>query len=174
MIEIKNIEYYLDLIDEPNKRRCLNMFEVYKDKFFEAPGSKVKHQAWVGGYVHHLEQTFALAEFKYEPYDQLYKLDFSLSDAILVLFLHDLEKPFKYVDGLEFTDDNAKLDFILKQAFIFKIKLNEKHLNGLKYIHGEGNDYDPHKNVQLPLAAFCHSCDNDSARIFDELKHREL
>lgn|SRR5574343_249258 len=169
---IKNIEEYLVMIDQPNRERCLELFWAYKDFFLVAPGSKVKHQAWEGGYIHHLEQVMALAEFKYQAYSKLKKLDFSLSDAILVVFLHDLEKPFKYVKGEVFENDNAKYDFILKQAFIFKIKLDEKHLNALKYIHGEGNDYDPHKNIQWPLAAFCHSCDNDSARIFFDFRHK--
>ncbi|MDQ5929544.1 MAG: hypothetical protein QG594_1323, partial [Bacteroidota bacterium] len=94
-IEIKPIVEYLKLIEGSNGDGCRAMFEKYQDIFVRAPGSKVKHQAWEGGYILHLRQCMALAEFLYEPMKRVGGIDFSLSDAILVLFLHDLEKPFK-------------------------------------------------------------------------------
>lgn len=56
--------------------------------------------------------------------------------------------------------------FILTQLNNYNITLNEEQYNALKYVHGEGKDYDPYKNVQLPLAAFVHCCDVMSARIW--------
>jgi len=41
-------------------------------------------------------------------------------------------------------------------------------LNALKYVHGEGNDYNPEVNVQGPLAAFVHCCDTFSARVWPD------
>lgn len=169
-IQIKKFEYYLDLIEGENGAACRKMFSSYEDIFRKAPGSKIKHQAWVGGYIEHLCQCMALAEFLYEPFKNIGGVDFSLSDAILILFLHDLEKPFKYVEGKVFHSDAEKSDFILKQAEMFKINLNIKHLNTLKYVHGEGDDYSPTVNIQWPLSAYVHICDVTSARIWHDVK----
>ena len=62
----------------------------------------------------------------------------------------------------------------MEQISKYKFKLNDSHINGLKYVHGEGNDYDKNVNVQKPLAAFVHSCDVFSARIWmDESKNQK-
>lgn len=169
-IQIKSIDYYLNLIEGENGIACRKMFAKYQSIFEKAPGSKVKHQAWEGGYVQHLCQTMALAEFLYEPIKNIGGVDFELSDGVLILFLHDLEKPFKYVEGRVFNNDAEKKDFILSQVKMFNIILNEKHLNALKYIHGEGDDYSPTVNVQWPLSAFVHICDVNSARIWHNVK----
>lgn len=169
-IQIKSIDHYLNLIEGENGIACRQMFEQYENIFTKAPGSKVKHQAWEGGYTQHLCQTMALAEFLYEPIKNIGGVDFSLSDAILVLFLHDLEKPFKYVEGKVFHSDAEKKEFISSQVELFNIILDEKHLNALKYIHGEGEDYSPNVNIQLPLSAYVHICDVTSARIWHDVK----
>ncbi len=169
-LEIKEIDYYLGLIRGENGIACRKMFAKYKSIFEKAPGSKVKHQAWEGGYIQHLCQCMALAEFLYEPIKNIGGVDFSLSDAILILFFHDLEKPFKYVEGKVFNNDAEKKEFILSQVKLFNIILNEKYLNALKYIHGEGEDYSPTVNVQWPLSAFVHVCDVTSARIWHNVK----
>lgn len=168
-IQIKSIDYYLNLIEGANGVACRQMFEQYKNIFTKSSGSKVKHQAWEGGYIQHLCQCMALAEFLYEPIKQIGGVDFSLSDAILILFLHDLEKPFKYVLGKVFNNDAEKKEFITNQVELFNIILNEKHLNALKYIHGEGDDYSPDVNIQWPLSAFVHVCDVTSARIWHDI-----
>jgi hypothetical protein len=169
-LEIKEINHYLGLIRGDNGVACRKMFAKYKSTFEKAPGSKVKHQAWEGGYIDHLCQCMALAEFLYEQIKHVGGVDFELSDAILILFLHDLEKPFKYVEGRVFNNDAEKKEFISSQVELFNIILNEKYLNALKYIHGEGDDYSPTINIQWPLAAFVHVCDVISARIWHDIK----
>lgn len=101
-------------------------------------------------------------------------LDFSISDVILVLFLHDLEKPFRYTEPkYEFSGDEDKKIFINDLIDKYKIILNDSHKNALMYIHGEGDDFDRIKRVQKPLAAFVHVCDVISARIwFDYPKNK--
>lgn len=165
-IQIKPIDHYLNLIEGANGVACRQMFEQYENIFMRAPGSKVKHQTWEGGYVQHLCQCMALAEFLYEPIKNIGGVDFSLSDAVLILILHDLEKPFKYVEGKVFNNDTEKKEFIASQIKLFNISLNEKHLNALKYIHGEGDDYSPNINIQWSLSAYVHVCDVTSARIW--------
>ena len=85
----------------------------------------------------------------------------------MILFLHDLEKPFKYVvPKTGFHSDKEKEEFIYRLIAKYDIVLNDEQKNALKYIHGEGSDYSPTERIQLPLAAFCHMCDVASARIW--------
>ncbi|MBW2998182.1 hypothetical protein KY321_01465, partial [Candidatus Woesearchaeota archaeon] len=47
----------LDMIDEPNSSRCEQIYLDNKEMFDKAKGSKVKHQAWSGGYYSHLRDA---------------------------------------------------------------------------------------------------------------------
>jgi hypothetical protein len=157
--------------------KCLEIFKDNVDRFLVAPGSKTKHQAWDGGYLDHLIEVMRIAIKMYDTLDKVRPLHFSLSDVLLVLFLHDLEKPFRYVEPFVLTgdlSDEDKFRFILSTAFQYGIKLSSDQKNAIKYIHGEGDDYSPTENVMGRLAAFCHCCDTISARIwFDYPKKDE-
>ena len=160
------IEDLINKIDSPNRDRCLNLLNDNYNRFLNSPGSAKKHQNWVGGYIDHIEETMNMAIILYHQMNSIRTLKFTISDVLLVLFLHDLEKPFKYVDpSISFTGDDAKLNFILIKCQQYSIGLSDDHLNALKYIHGEGNDY-CEERVQGPLAAFAHVCDVISARIW--------
>lgn len=171
-MKYQKLGYFLNKIEEPNASRCKKLFEDFKERFEASPGSLRKHQAWKGGYIHHIEETMNLGFLIYEEMNKFRKLSFSFSDVVLVLFLHDLEKPFRYVPTKkEFNDDIEKHIFIESLIKKYKIKLNSDHKNSLKYIHGEGDDFHRTKRIQKPLAAFVHSLDTMSARIwFDEPK----
>lgn len=164
-----SIDELFDLIDEPNRTKCLKLFDDHKEKMVVAPGSKTKHQAWEGGYIDHLEETMNFGIQLWLLMNAQRSLSFTLSDVGLILFLHDLEKPFKYM-GLEeiLTTTTEKFEFILEMVHIYRIKLTAEHLNAIKYAHGEGDDYHPTKRVQGPLAAFIHMCDVASARIWHD------
>jgi len=157
--------------DEENKERCLKMLEDNKDRFQEAPGSFSKHQAWKGGYIDHLVETMNIASSIYQSESQRFSRErsfpFLLSDVILVLFLHDLEKPFKYVEPkTHFASDSDKELFINNLIDKYGIVLTSNQKNALKYIHGEGDDFSPTERISSPLAAFCHICDTFSSRIW--------
>jgi len=158
---------FIDLIEPNNRHACIDLLLEHEERISEAMGSQKKHQAWRGGYLDHLIETMEFAVNLYEQMSSKRKLIFTLSDAILVLFLHDLEKPFKYYKPIfgNLTDEQ-KFNFIIETATIHKIKLGKRHLNALKYIHGEGHDYNPTIRIQKPLAAFVHICDVASARIW--------
>ena len=99
--------------------------------------------------------------------DQFRALEFSLSDVMLTLFLHDLEKPFKYIEPKARLDtDEEKSAFIGGLIGKYGIELNENHTNALRYVHGEGDAYSKTERIQRPLAAFIHICDVASARIW--------
>jgi hypothetical protein len=157
----------LQLIDEPNRTYCLALWKRHDVRFALSPGALFKHQAWQGGYLDHLEQGMNLACALY-PVMQLFQpLPFSLSDALLVFFLHDLEKPFKYVEPKKnFKDETEEKNFVEALISESSFILTDEHQNALKYIHGEGEDYSPVLRVQGPLAAFTHMCDVASARIW--------
>ncbi len=163
------VGHYLRLIPGENARRASAFLEAERQRFEAAPGSSRKHQAWAGGYLDHVEETMWLAENFYLEMSEARPLPFSLGDAILVLFLHDLEKPWKYLPPTDdFPDDAAEHRFVERQAAAFGIELSDDHRNALRYVHGEGDDYDPVARVQGPLAAFCHTCDTLSARVWHD------
>ena len=161
----RNLLQYLEMIEEPNREKCLQFFKYHEGIIRVSPGSKVKHQAWPGGYVDHLEETMWIAENNYRWMNKARPLPFTLGDVIFILFWHDVEKPFKYVlENKDLNSDEAKWNFLLAQLKEYEISLSENHMNALKYIHGEGDEHNPTTRIQGKLAAFCHGCDNASAR----------
>jgi hypothetical protein len=157
----------LDFIDPFNNAQCLRLYEENKVIFHKSPGSKTKHQAWHGGFVDHLEEVMKFAFKLFNLMNAQRPLVFSLSDAMLVLFLHDIEKPFKYGGSkIPLNTEEEKWNFLIEITNRYGIDLSEEHLNALRYAHGEGKDYDPIKRVQGPLGAFIHMCDVASARIW--------
>jgi hypothetical protein len=174
-MQYKKLDYFLKKIEGPNSFKCQKLFEDFKERFKASPGALRKHQAWKGGYIHHLEETMNLGKAFFEKMNSFRELPFSLSDVILVLFLHDLEKPFRYVPTKkEFFDDIEKHNFIESLIKKYKIKLNLNHKNALQYIHGEGESFHRTKRIQKPLAAFVHCLDTLSARVwFDEPKNSQ-
>ncbi|MCR4327077.1 MAG: hypothetical protein NUV46_00675 [Nanoarchaeota archaeon] len=158
------------IIDEPNRSLCIKIYLKNKDKFERAKGSSFKHQSWEGGYLDHIREVMNIAALIYPILNARRKLTFSLSDALLVLYLHDLEKAWKYGGNKKEVEEVKKFkenyEFVLSKTKEYNFKLNPEHLNALKYVHGEGKDYDKKKNVQGALAAFVHNCDVISARIW--------
>lgn len=159
----------MNLIEPQNRVACERLFQDHKEKITVAKWSQTKHQAWEWGYLDHLLDIFDNAEQLYEIFRRKYDIDYTLWDAILTLFLHDLEKPFKYAWN---EDEKAELDsykdykkFIRAKAKEYGIILNPQQQNALEYVHGEWSHFNPITRVQLPLAAFIHICDTASARI---------
>ena len=167
-----SLPYLTSSIEGQNGTSCNKILEDNQDLFRKAMGSSHNHQNWEGGYWDHIEEVMNLAYVLYPTLNNLRPLPFSLSDALLVLFLHDLEKPWKYE-----LDDNGELKSRLdpnlskkelkQQAQLFRdnklaeygISLSERQLNGFRYVEGEHNDYSSKYRVMNELAAFCHMCD---------------
>lgn len=190
--DLSNISWMkvFDLIGEPNKDKCWKLYLENHEAIDKARGSKTKHQPWEGGLIDHICECVGIAEEMYASLSYLRPLPFSLSDAALVLFLHDMEKPWKHqvgeivggekinnkiVDKQEFLAQrstpqpenmNPKFAFCYTLAVRYGIELTDSQKNGLMYVEGEKNDYDPYVRVQGELAAFCHCCDVISARIW--------
>jgi len=150
----RTLDELLSLIPEVSGRlKDLTETDVFKI----ATGSSHNHQSWEGGYLDHV----ACWLYQTSPRN----LPFKLEEALLVLFLHDIEKPFKGIAGSMWKtkdDRRAFRETVIQQN---QITLNGEQRNALLYVEGE-HDYSNTERKMHPLAAFCHICDIASARIW--------
>lgn len=174
---------WLETVKGPNREALDHFLEDsdHRARLERAPGSRSAHQAWEGGWMEHERQTMMIATHMYELFAMTGRFDelpeserFSLSDAYIVMFLHDIEKPFVY----GFADDESivienpmgkqerkefRRDIIERYGFI----LTPTMVNALKYVEGERDaDYVPGGRAEQPLASLCQVADNLSARGF--------
>lgn len=169
-----SVDSLLKLIDEPNQAPVRAFWDDLNKHLPKAKGSNKSHQAWEGGYAGHIQEVMNLAIILHRKLGLSRPLPFTLSSALLVLFLHDCEKPFKQATDAELMNfpwikkrpvkSDKEFQKILMAHYGFVISDEEQ--NGLAYVEGENDDYAPGERVQGPLAAFCHVCDNISARIW--------
>jgi len=169
-----SVEKLIDMISEPNRSICARILIDNKQLFQKVQGASHNHQAWPGGYFDHVQEVMNIAVVLYQQMNALRPLPFTLSDALLVMFLHDIEKPWKYeigADGKMKYKDSMKTktefrEFRNKKLAEYGIALTAEQENGMKYVEGEHNDYTNLRRVMGELAAFCHLCDVTSARIW--------
>src|SRR3989344_8456073 len=121
----------LEMIEEPHGTICRKVLDHNYNLFSKARGSSHNHQGWEGGYVDHLTEIMNIATVLYEPLNNRRTLPFSLSDALLVLYLHDLEKPWRHlVNDKGETVVNPELKDKRTQVKDFvKTKIEEYGLN---------------------------------------------
>lgn len=175
-IRYQNMPDILEGIDEAPRIACTKLLDTYQSELKTARGSSYNHQAWEGGYLDHVKETMNIASVLYESLGNLRPLDFTLSDALVVLFLHDLEKPWKHVlkpdNSVELSPElalkSSHFEFKVQKAAEVGLFLSEEQLNALKYVEGEMDDYRRDKRVMNPLASFCHAADNLSARMWHD------
>ena len=168
------IEQMLEMIDEPNRSACTRILTDNRRLFQTVQGSTNNHQDWPGGYFDHVQEIMNIAVVLYERLGFIRPLPFSLSDLLLVVYLHDVEKPWKY----EFRDDGQfhykatmqnKKDhqrFRMAKLTEYGVVFTPEQENGMKYIEGELNDYSNRHRVMGPLACAAHMCDVASARLW--------
>jgi hypothetical protein len=176
--------HYLDLtsllalVDDKNRDHLWQIVLDNQDLFTRAAGSSHNHQAWEGGYLDHVREVMNLAAQLYSTLSKLRKLPFTLSQALEVMFLHDIEKPFKIGKTLVYAGisyEATKLHRKQLRADLiarYEIKLTPEQENALEYVEGvPDSKYTPGERTMGELAAFCHSCDILSARLwFDKGK----
>ncbi len=168
------IEEMLEMIDEPNRSGCQRLLGDNRKLFQVVQGSTNNHQNWLGGYQDHVQEIMNLAVIQYRLLNSIRPLPFSLSDLLLVVYLHDVEKPWKYQlleDGQlhHIASMQTKADhqtFRMNKLAEYGIRLTSEHENGLKYAEGEISDYSNRERKMGPLAAVAHICDVTSARIW--------
>lgn len=163
------------------------MVDNHPARFAKAFGSTNNHQAWRGGYEDHVTETMNIAAQMYWTFERLgRKMPFTLADAIAVMFLHDLEKPFKHGKILNLCDCGAECScpsvpatkenrkqFRKDMIESYGIKLTDQQWNALRYVEGvPDSEYTPGERTMGELAAFCHCADILSARLWHD-KGRE-
>jgi len=133
-------------VDKKYSKKLIAIVDNNYERFISCPGSKNKHQPWEGGYLDHLIQTFEYAIHNYDK--ELIKFlpkheQYSLSDVLLVLFFHDIEKIFKYVE----SDFKIKNEYALqyKNKSLAKKDLENKPFENYKLseVQKDGSIYFP-------------------------------
>jgi hypothetical protein len=172
-LDYLSIESLLKLIDEPNRAICQRILLDHRATFEVARGSTHNHQTWAGGYIDHITDGMNYARHLY-AFDEAFgrMLPFSVSDALLVFFLHDLEKPWRIMvstnghvsnrEGLSTKEDFKK--FREEALAQYGLVLTPYQQNALTYVEGEYKDYSSTHRVMNELAAFCHKVDSWCAR----------
>lgn len=166
----------IDLIEEPNRSVCKRILKENEKLFRTVPGSTHNHQNWPGGYWDHIQEVMNIAIFEYDKMDSLRPQNFSLSSALLVLFLYDLEKLWKYEVGSdgelrhkkEINTPETEHWFRDKKLYEYGIVLTPEQKNAMLYVHEEMGAYSSRRRMMGPLAAFCCVCDIISAIIWFE------
>jgi hypothetical protein len=174
----------LSLIPDPNNQSFWDFYHDNRDAVLAAQGSSHNHQAWEGGYLDHVVETMNIACQLYQTLNAARKLPFQLHEALEVMFLHDLEKPFKVGKLLIFnnpvTGEPQQLEATksarkaLRADLIDKygIRLTDEQKNALEYVEGvPDSKYTPGERTMGELAAFCHCCDILSARLWHDKGH---
>lgn len=168
----KTLEELIDMIEGPLKTKIFYIYQSNHESFLKNTGSQHNHQPWQGGYIDHVVETMNIARLLHQVMMSKRDLGFKLSDVLIVLFLHDIEKsqPLLIQEQVAFglTRGQAK-DRIrgrLLQTLGIRDHLSNQHKEAIEHTEGEKDAYVNTKRVMSPLAAFCHMCDVASARIW--------
>lgn len=167
------VEENMGRINKPYRKICKRILKDNRKLFETVPGSTHNHQTWPGGYIDHVTDGLNLVRHLYKFFRKFgRKLPFACSDALLVFFIHDLEKPWRIeLDadgnahnrvGLE-TKEQFKL-FREQKLREYGLELTPALQNAFTYIEGEYKDYSSERRVMNELAAFCHLVDTWCAR----------
>lgn len=174
---------FLSDMNDPRKEALIRLYQDYEELLHYAAGSSHNHQAWDGGYADHIAETLRINEAYYEALNAIRPLEFSKESALIALFFHDIEKPFRYGpedheecnkwralvgDGGYEAWEDIKWDIMadLEERYGFKITDEERH--AIEFAHGEGSAHKKFERATSPLAAHVHHCDNTSARIWHD------
>ncbi len=173
--------HYLDLvallalIPKPNHSKFVQILQEHKTQIVSGFGSSHNHQAWEGGYLDHVVETMNLACQLYRTLGGLRTLPFELHEPLEVMFLHDIEKPFKVGDKLVYNGTftpatkSARKGFRADMIYKYDITLTAEQENALRYVEGVPDSaYTPGERTMGELAAFCHACDILSARMWHD------
>ncbi len=179
----RSFEQWLEYIEGKNALAVNNFLEDgdNRDRLLTAPGSRGAHHAWEGGYQEHVRQTMMIVKHQLDLMQTTGLIQqlsdeeqFTFSDALTVMFLHDIEKPFIYqmnTDGSvtkrQTMTKNQRKDFRQQVIDSYGFEITPTMTNALQYVEGvHDEDYIPGERVDQPLAALCHAADNISARAF--------
>lgn len=151
-------------LKDPRREAIFQFHWDFRDKIEAAKGSSHNHQAWPGGYLDHITDSFRICEVLFSKLSLIrpFPPDVNFDSALIVIYFHDIEKIWKYTDGTIIDKEKWYTEYLPARGITF----TETELNALQYIHGENDDYRKDKRVMNELAALCHAADNLSARLW--------
>lgn len=173
------LDELINLIDEPYRIICQRIVNEHGKLFREAPGSRTKHHAWRGGYHDHIVDAMNRAVRAYGEQSatgRLFELPresrFSLSDVLVAIFLHDIEKPWKYVPDAWFmvsplgpvSTKAERADVRWRIIEYYGFLLPGRIIHAI--LHAEGvrdADYSPDVQLLWPIGMLTHIADHSSA-----------
>lgn len=154
--------------DKKLKKNILKLWSDLGCRFSEMPASTKFHHNSRGGLYQHTKEVIQIAFHLYKLFDAFQSKGIKLDDVILIAFVHDLDKIYKYVPnnkdkkGYEFgwnynrIDRNDTAD-IVNTLGRYGIHLTAKQLNALSFSHG-GWSVD-RKGKMKSLATLIHCAD---------------
>ncbi|OHA85941.1 MAG: hypothetical protein A2591_00010 [Candidatus Yonathbacteria bacterium RIFOXYD1_FULL_52_36] len=164
----------LGMVEESNRHACIRILNDNRKLFQTVQGSTNNHQNWPGGYFDHVQEIMNIAIVLYERLDSIRPLPFSISDLLLVVYFHDIEKPWKYElreDGqlhhkaaMQNKEEHQR--FRMAKLAEYGVVFTTEQENGMRYAEGELGDYTNRHRVMGPLACVAHMCDVASARLW--------
>jgi 23S rRNA maturation-related 3'-5' exoribonuclease YhaM len=170
-----SLEEMLDQLSGKNGEACRKLYQDYKTLFKSAPGSSHNHQAWPGGYADHITDAMNIVATLYDTLSLARALPFPKTDAMMVIYLHDLEKPFKFsfdkdgnlVDNPAIPDKAARAAKREEVMAEYGIVLNAEQANAMHYVEGiRDHEYTNERRLMGELACLCHCADVLSARMW--------
>jgi len=151
---------YIGSIEGKNQETLMNLIVDNFDRFIQAPGALKSHQPWEGGFLDHLLDMITIGEAIYGLAD----VPFSWGDLVFVILMHDIEKPFRYIEPAMPCVGASNKQIYAWIGEKYNFDFSPMHINALTYAHGENEHYIPHERVMNELAGYLHACDVISAR----------
>lgn len=166
---LKTLNEMVSMIEDPGQRAaCKRFMAEMEDRVCTSFGSRSAHHAWEGGYLDHIVDVMNIGKKLFELMRSMGPLDFTLSDVLVVLFWHDVEKPFRYIEPRHplACGNKAQRAQFREQIFErFGLLLTAQQQNAMDHVEGEINGtYIPGGRAMNELAAVCHAADTLSAR----------
>lgn len=156
MTAYKEIQMMLEELSEPDRTILSRILTENLSLFREAPGSRHNHQAWKGGYFDHVSETMNLAFVFYRALGG--RLPFTVASALKVMFLHDIEKPWRFRKDKrgrvwEFLKSKKeKAEFRQGLMEDYGVILTPDEANAMRYVEGEHRRAKPSEQVEPVLA----------------------
>ena len=133
--------------------KLMGMYEKLKDKMNYYPSAQKYHHWWKGGASDHTAQVMALGVSLFKTTSAYEEIkDYTLDDVVLVSFVHDLDKLWRYVELPEPKDKQIfeyRKDLppytqgskVIAECFRYGVELTDQHIEAIDHHHG-GYSYD--------------------------------
>lgn len=181
---MKSILYFLRRIQNKELRdKYIELYYAVKEDFTTAPAAVKYHHNWHGGLNTHTEQVMNIAVNLFNKWEDEFNV--KLDDIIIVSFIHDLDKMYRYkLRPLSEKKENKpfyvykyknratyppEMD-VLRILAEHNISLTRQQTEALVWHHGGWSDASKTYKSNSQLAALIHIADLFSARVLKKMK----